>query len=595
MEDGGKLRWQTYSARHAMALYVAGDHDALSGYFLDHLALLREDVWSNLDQERVNFLNKFLGSFFHILVQEDYCIPEPRALSFLFYMPLISNLTAMSAYGKTDAWLEVLRFQQNNLLKILILLNPRATARFDAGQIFEAQPTWATFWYAKYFDSLCNGLLTGTVYGNALRQVDAANERMQYLGIGMSNFCFILSYFLIDREQHLKRLYHGLAKRVADTLGVTNIPRKKSIAIVTMRWVRTSAVYKSLSAYVESLKDDYDLTLVQLDGGHHSDFDPSWFRRICSVGVSDSKMDLDAVRQTDFELAYFPDVGMGCEDRFFANLRIAPIQVLGYGHPASTWGAQMDYFIGGDEVEIIAEAERNYSERLVTIPGIGAFTVIPPKVEVIVREHCGDRVVINCAWSASKFNAPHLDRLRRIAECCTRKVVFRFFVGVGLGVDNCLMPFYRDLLDALGEGRVELFQALPYGEYQRILAEGDFCLDSFPFGGFNTIVDGLAVGRPVVALEGHHACNRLASAVLRRVGFGELVATNDEDFVALALRLADDDQYRVRLSRALASVDLEEALCRKDEPKAFRRAIDLILDNHEKWAANGERGAVVVQ
>ena len=37
---------------------------------------------------------------------------------------------------------------------------------------------------------------------------------------------------------------------------------------------------------------------------------------------------------------------------FLCNLRLAPVQVTSYGHPASTHGGLVDYVIGGEEVEL---------------------------------------------------------------------------------------------------------------------------------------------------------------------------------------------------------------------------------------------------
>jgi hypothetical protein len=375
---------------------------------------------------------------------------------------------------------------------------------------------------------------------------------------------------------------------------VKNTPNPKSIAIVTAGWTRTSAVYKSLAPYVEALRHDYDLTLVRLGNYAGSDnFDKSWFKAIKSVSIAGDQFQLQEILENDFSLVYYPDIGMRNEDRHLANVRIAPIQVMGYGHPVSTHGAEIDYFVGGREVELLQDAQKNYSERLVVIPGLGAFPVLPERRLQANRHENEGSLVINCPWYAHKCAYPHLLILGRIAAKAKRNVLFRFFVGQGLSFHNHAIPFAREIASVVGEAHVEVVELRPYPEYQSLMSEGAFTLDSWPFGGYNTIVDSLATGRPVVALEGRKAPNRLASAILRRVGLDELVAKTPSEYVALSLRLIDDDAYRVEMTDRLAEIDLEAALCRNEETVAFKRAIDFLIENHERLKAEGSRQPIL--
>ena len=52
-----------------------------------------------------------------------------------------------------------------------------------------------------------------------------------------------------------------------------------------------------------------------------------------------------------FDAIFYPEVGMHAVSILMAALRLATVQVTSYGHSASTHGAEIDYFIGGSEVE----------------------------------------------------------------------------------------------------------------------------------------------------------------------------------------------------------------------------------------------------
>jgi predicted O-linked N-acetylglucosamine transferase (SPINDLY family) len=123
---------------------------------------------------------------------------------------------------------------------------------------------------------------------------------------------------------------------------------------------------------------------------------------------------------------------------------------------------------------------------------------------------------------------------------------------------------------------------MPYQEYLSQLEHGQFTLDSYPFGGYNTIVDSLFVGCPVVTWEGKYFYNRASSAVMRKVGITDLIATNRQQYIDKALSLIDNppiygvEEYRRRVS----ALDLRSILVDNDEPKYFVKAIDSILEGH---------------
>jgi protein O-GlcNAc transferase len=89
-------------------------------------------------------------------------------------------------------------------------------------------------------------------------------------------------------------------------------------------------------------------------------------------------------------------------------------------------------------------------------------------------------------------------------------------------------------------------------------------LDTLGFSGFNTALQAVECGLPVLAHEGKFMRARFASAIMRRLELPELVAATDDAFVAKAVQLAGDAQSRERLSRQIAN--RREMLFRDQEP-----------------------------
>jgi hypothetical protein len=64
------------------------------------------------------------------------------------------------------------------------------------------------------------------------------------------------------------------------------------------------------------------------------------------------------------------------------------------------------------------------------------------------------------------------------------------------------------------------------------------------FSGFNTAMQAVQCGLPMVTREGRFMRGRFASGILRRMGLSELVAGSEEDYVALTVKLVQDAAYR---------------------------------------------------
>jgi len=266
--------------------------------------------------------------------------------------------------------------------------------------------------------------------------------------------------------------------------------------------------------------------------------------------------------------------------------------VMGYGHPVSTFGSRIDYFIGGADAELPQKAQEHYSERLVLIPGIGAHPIYPDHKPVHPPRR-NDRILVTCSWGCPKINYPMLMVLKRIASHASRAVDFQFFPNWALDRYNCVLPFLEDVGSVLGR-LAKVIADRPYAEYMQHIDEGHLALDSYPFGGYNTVIDCLYLRKPIVTYEGTRFFNRAASALLRKLGLEELIARSDDEYVEKAVRLIDDDDYRNQISTTLAAMDLKAWLFDTDEPGYFGKAIDFLIENHERLKQEGGREPIFI-
>ena len=86
------------------------------------------------------------------------------------------------------------------------------------------------------------------------------------------------------------------------------------------------------------------------------------------------------------------------------------------------------------------------------------------------------------------------------------------------------------------------------GDFLSVMKISDVMIDTLRWSGGNTTLDALASALPVVTLEGRFMRGRQTAAMLRILGIEELIAGDQEQYVALALRVASDKAYRAELS-----------------------------------------------
>ena len=80
----------------------------------------------------------------------------------------------------------------------------------------------------------------------------------------------------------------------------------------------------------------------------------------------------------------------------------------------------------------------------------------------------------------------------------------------------------------------------------------DVALDPLPCGNVNGTMEALAMGVPVVTLVGQRHGERLGLTLLSRFGTPETIAYNDDDYVSLVVRLAEDPDWAGELRRRIA-------------------------------------------
>ncbi|QEX22744.1 hypothetical protein FRZ61_26760 [Hypericibacter adhaerens] len=252
------------------------------------------------------------------------------------------------------------------------------------------------------------------------------------------------------------------------------------------------------------------------------------------------------------DLLYYPDIGMAPLTYFLLFARLAPVQVVGWGHPDTTGIPNADYWMSSAVWEP-AEADDHYTERLVRLaaPPIHYEPRVwnPParsRAELGLPET--GRLYL-CPMSLFKIHPGYDPLLRRILQEDPEGWLL-FASGHSVNWDEVL----KQRVAAGDERLARRILFLPRYEIADFTALGpvvDCQLDPIYFGGGRTSLDIFHTGAPIVTWPGPFMRSRITSGFYRRMGVTELVARGHEDYVALALRTAKDDDFREAMRRRI--------------------------------------------
>lgn len=593
-DDTFSCQGLSFSATYLFTLWINNNNNALSNELIRILNFIRSNPWYELSTQERSEYNTIVELFMFCFTSSSFTIPGNYIEIFLFHQPTITNMVAISDFATTTPWVSKLSTDTGNFFKLLTLLNPRTKIELDIPSLFAISNYFASIWWSFYWLSL-PAYCTKETY-DAIRKhlLFITSQPFFLFGSPARMSYFPATYVAPDFDHLTKQQLNKLARSAFENVVITNNPTKRSIAILTAKWGHT-AVYTSVGPLIKSLSPHYDLTLVHL-GPERKDYkETDIFTRRLDIQMINDNMNLKQLAYNNFAACIYPDIGMSTESVFLSNIRLAPVQIALYGHPTSTRGSFIDYFIGGTTVEKVENAEENYSERLVLLPGMGVYPVFPAiNRPQYTQQLSAEPCIINCPWTAQKITYPLLETLQKILVKSNRPIVFTFFSGGVAGFNNAMIPFARDLWSVLGKKHVRILPALSRSCYYTEMQKGSFTLDPFPFGGFNTVIDSLYLNKPIITCKGSLAFGRFCAATLELVGLDELIASTHEQYIALAVHLIEDEGYRTELCERTAAIDLAGIFAQTQNPDFLCRAVDFLLANHTTLQQQPVRNPVFI-
>jgi predicted O-linked N-acetylglucosamine transferase (SPINDLY family) len=333
----------------------------------------------------------------------------------------------------------------------------------------------------------------------------------------------------------------------------------RRIAIVSAHLHSHSVWHAIVKGWVEHL-DPAQFELHLFHVGTDRDAETEWaVRRVkrMTYGLGEWPNWAKAISDGRFDALIYPEIGMDATTNRLANLRLAPMQLASWGHPVTTGLPTIDAYVSAEAFEP-SDADEHYTEKLIRLPRLGScyqpYKVVPAAVDPRNWGIAAGDAILLCAGAAFKYAPGDDEVLVEIARRCQPcKLVF---FHTQPGFLSALLE--RRLRKAFEAASLDFERHVCFIPWQKpaaffgLLAKADVFIDSIGFSGFNTAMQAIECGTPIVAWEGAFMRGRFASALLRATGLDEWVSDTAAGFVDRIERLRRDPALRESVRRHIA-------------------------------------------
>jgi len=577
-------------------------HDLTTGTLVDDAA--RPDA----PAERGAVIGRLASAILAVLADPQTEISDAEADRLMLVAGTLARLFELARLGGLDSILRVVGnaprgAPQGQLNKRFALLSLESRAGWNEKLLLAAPPRLGQQLLAQLVATKPVMTLRGQQRRERLLEI-AADFAEAQLPLTANHLVLISSAWMLCSYAHspdkhaIKRLFNHSLRDMAARWGLRDaalpeprVRRERPLLLFAAEIMNSNHVqYRYFGQYLRQLRKRFELVLLTEDKEADAPAAALFDRVLTFARKADISYigDIAAmIANTAPDIIFYPSVGMRHWGPLFANLRLAPIQLTALGHSASTFCDSIDYYLL--EAGYVSDPAL-FGETVVTVPDDTLIFERHSRYVPIAPDIRAAPAALRIALPSNvlKLNPGFLTTVARIRAAAARPLEIHLLPNTsGIELETLRLAVQRILPGAVVHGQ------LPYARYLETLSACDLNLSPFPFGGLHSVIDSLRQGLPVVAMECPEPHGRTDAMLLRRLGMPEwLIAQNEEEYVAAALRIIGDDMLRVELGRQAVALDIDRTMF-GDATTPLRSeigdAVWWLYRHHEQAQADGRR------
>jgi predicted O-linked N-acetylglucosamine transferase (SPINDLY family) len=232
---------------------------------------------------------------------------------------------------------------------------------------------------------------------------------------------------------------------------------------------------------------------------------------------------------------------------------------------------QIDYRLT-DSLLDEPESQKLYVEELVYLPG-GLICYSPPDFAPPVGPLpalANGYITFGVFNNSSKINPELVALWARILKANDKS---RLLLKSRGGQNKALRDYYYDQFERFGisPDRIDIQGQKRAVEYLQLFNRVDIALDTYPYNGCMTTLEGLWMGVPIVSLLGENYVSRAALSMLTRIGLEFFVASRPKEYVAKACALAQNPEALLDIRYSMRRRMTSGTLC---NAKVFAHSVE---------------------
>jgi HMW1-like protein len=536
------------------------------------------------------FATRFAASFAQLICDPALELSPPQYENLMLFHRWIVLIFASGGFQSTGYLLPLIgqkpgeksyQFGGDKLLKMFTVFSPSGF-RFNLEECFRASPPATAVAFLNYLGT--RYCFTEPEFEFRERILEWLPGKLEQVTLGDITLQRLVepfmhcSYAVTPRKHAIKADMIAQLRRACLRVGSPEwkgeAPAVKNgkpvLVVVTEHFGEGHSVHRTHSGAVRSLKESFHVIGLmyehQVSPPVREIFDEVMLYPqggVFEVVRSTAEQVVNARPAVVFHLG----VGMSPHTIALASLRLGRVQCTSFGHTATTMSPVIDYMILPEDFVV---TDKCYSETVSRVPA-NAMPYVPRRdaEQVVMRardrlrpDPNGDgKVRVAIPASVMKLNSRLFDALHRIKLASRKDTEFHFYPLAAVGLSSACLK--RKVHERLPDAVVHT--EYPYPIYMERLGQCDLFLCPFPYGNMNSIVDTIRLGIPGICLDGEEAHAHADAAYFARMGLpSELIAKDVDAYVAAAVRLIDDLEWRKQCRQMALAADLDAAFFRGD-------------------------------
>ena len=270
-------------------------------------------------------------------------------------------------------------------------------------------------------------------------------------------------------------------------------------------------------------------------------------------------------------------------------MKPAPIQLTWLGYANTTGLREMDYRLVDNITDPEGSEDEFYTEMRVRLPNIflcyEGDRSIQLKPEIPANRN--SFITFGCFNNTMKISDANMEAWAEVLKAVPKsKILIK-------SSTTSHSLFNEKFISVLNQYGIEVDRFLAhdrtegYVEHLRLYDNIDIALDTFPYNGTTTTCEALWMGVPVVALRGDRHISRVSASILTNVGLAEYVAEDLNEYIAIAVKMANDLKCLSSVRKGLRKRLENSTLC---DAKGFCRDVEAAYEwMHKKLEVESSR------